>query len=75
MHAERRDHFIRALRDRGVSASVVHTGTDKNYIFGEEKQDLTEQRRFERTQVHIPIYYGLTNEQVEYVIESIRKGW
>ncbi|RYZ30561.1 MAG: DegT/DnrJ/EryC1/StrS family aminotransferase [Chitinophagaceae bacterium] len=74
-HVERREDFIRALKERGVIASVIHQRIDRNEVFGGLKNDLTEQARFDATQIHIPIHDAMTDEKVEHVIESIRRGW
>jgi len=75
MHVERRLDFIRALHGRGVPASVVHLRIDHNSLFGGVREDLHNQRKFNETQVHIPIHNGLTEEMVGHIIDSIRGGW
>ena len=75
LHVERRDAFILALRDRGVTASVVHQRIDRNSVFGGKRSDLVQQARFEQTQVHIPIHDGLREEDVDQIIEAINRGW
>jgi len=63
------------LAERGVAASVVHQRIDRNSIFGGMDQNLVNQKRFEETQVHIPLHSCMTNEQVEIVVDAIKKGW
>ncbi len=75
MHVERRIDFIRALKDRGVPCSVVHQRIDKHPIFGGIQKDLVTQARFDSTQIHLPVYESLTNEQVAHIISSVEKGW
>ncbi|MGI0484481.1 DegT/DnrJ/EryC1/StrS family aminotransferase [Pantanalinema rosaneae CENA516] len=75
MHVERRDDFILALRDRGVTASVVHQRIDRNSVFGGKRPNLVHQARFDETQVHIPIHDGLKEEDIAQVIEAIKSGW
>lgn len=72
---ENRLGFIRALRSKGVAASVVHDGIDHNTLFGGRRMELTQQRRFDETQIHIPLHDALTNEQVDYIIQVISAGW
>lgn len=74
-HVERRENFIRAMKDRGITASVIHQRIDKNSVFGGLNQDLFNQAEFDRTQIHIPMHDGLTNESVHYIIDSIKQGW
>lgn len=74
-HVENRLAFIRALKSKGVASSVVHDGIDHNSLFGGKRLDLTQQRRFDNTQIHIPLHDALTAEQVGYVIDVIKQGW
>lgn len=75
MHVENRLDFVRALKARGVAASVVHRGIDHNTLFGGLRTDLPAQRRFDASQIHIPMHDALTDERVAYVIEAIKRGW
>jgi perosamine synthetase len=75
MHVENRLQFIRALKARGIAASVVHDGIDHNTLFGGKRPELVNQRRFDETQIHIPLHDALSSEQVEYIIEAITQGW
>ena len=74
-HVENRLHFIRSLKAKGIAASVVHDGIDHNTLFGGKRMELTNQRRFDDTQIHIPLHDDLTNEQVAYTVGVIRQGW
>ncbi|MDZ4715341.1 MAG: DegT/DnrJ/EryC1/StrS family aminotransferase [Cytophagales bacterium] len=73
-HVEKRDHFIRALRDRGIASSVVHQRIDRNSVFG-GKADLPNQLEFDRTQIHIPIHDGIDLEKAGYIVDTIKSGW
>lgn len=75
MHVERRDNFIEAMKSRGISVSVVHQRVDKNSIFGRVKKDLINQARFDESKIHIPIHDALPYKDVDYIINSIKKGW
>ena len=75
MHVEKRNDFIRALADRGVAASVIHQRIDRNSIFGGIDKTLENQRKFDLSQIHIPLYAGLSDHDVAHIVESIRKGW
>jgi perosamine synthetase len=69
-----RESFIRAMKSRGVPTSVVHVGIDRNDVFG-GIQDLPVQRYWDEHHVCLPIHAGLTDEDVEQVVEGVRKGW
>jgi perosamine synthetase len=72
---ENRDGFVRALKSRGIPASVVHQRIDRNRVFGGERSDLTGQRFFDKHQIALPIHRGLTEQDVIQVIEAVRSGW
>ncbi|MCC3158801.1 DegT/DnrJ/EryC1/StrS family aminotransferase [Hymenobacter sp. 15J16-1T3B] len=74
-HVENRLAFIRALKSRGVASSVVHDGIDKNTLFGGKRHELVNQRRFDETQIHVPLHDALTAEQVAYIVDAIKQGW
>jgi perosamine synthetase len=74
-HVDNRDAFISALKDKGVVASVVHMGIDHNSVFGGLDMSLSNQRRFDETQVHIPIHDAVSLEIAEYIVDVIKLGW
>ena len=74
-HVADRLQFVRRLKASGIASSVVHDGIDHNSLFGGKRPELMQQRRFDQTQIHIPMHDGLTSEQVDYIIHIIRQGW
>lgn len=74
-HVGNRLEFIRTLKAKGVASSVVHDGIDNNTLFGGKRLELSKQRYFDATQIHIPLHDGLTDEQVDYIIQVINAGW
>jgi perosamine synthetase len=74
-HVEHRDAFISALKDKGIVASVVHLGIDHNTIFGGYDKTLVNQRKFDDSQIHIPIHDEINMEKAEYIVDVIKKGW
>jgi perosamine synthetase len=73
--AERREAFARMLKSRGVFASVVHLRIDRNDVYGGLRRDLPNLDRFTDLHISLPIHEGLSDEDVEYIIDAIRKGW
>jgi perosamine synthetase len=72
---ERREEFIRALKNKGVPASVVHQRIDRNSVLGGLREDLVHQRFFDERQVALPIHAALTEEDVQAVVKAVRAGW
>lgn len=75
MLVERREDFIRSLKERGVPASVVHLRIDRHSVFGAERKDLPGQEEFNARQVAIPLHAGLSQEEVEQVVAAVQRGW
>lgn len=72
---ERREDFLRMLHARGIFASVVHLRIDLNDLYGGRRQDLPNLDRFTEKHVSLPVHEGLDDDDVEYIIETIRQGW
>lgn len=75
MCVEKRNDFIIALKSRGVPASVVHLRIDKNSVFGGENHDLFNQKKFNEHQISLPVHFGLTDDDIKLVVDSVKKGW
>ena len=74
-HVKKREQFISALKSKGIMTSVIHQGIDKYSVFGGKKIELVNQRKFDETQIHIPIHDSITFEQANYIVEQIKSGW
>lgn len=75
-HVEKRDDFISKLASLGIPSSVVHIGIHKNELFTHDSVNtLFEQYSFDKSQVHIPIHNGLSNDQTYAIIKAIKGGW
>lgn len=70
-----RDRFITELNERNVGTSVhfipVHNMSAYTKRFGYKPEDFPEtQKHFERC-ISLPLYPGLTDEQVQYIIDAV----
>jgi len=74
-HVENRIDFINKLKSNGIPSSVVHLGIDKNDLFGGKDMSLINQRKFDDTQINIPIHDGLSDEDIDKIISTIKSGW
>jgi perosamine synthetase len=72
---ERRNDFIKKMKEKNIPVSVVHLGIDKNTIFGGINNDLINQRFFDNNQIHLPINDQLSDDQIDYIINSVTSGW
>lgn len=75
-HVENRNKFIKKMATADVPTSVVHLGIQKNDIFNHASTNtLTQQTRFDETQIHIPVHNELKDDDVEYILKTIKSGW
>ena len=72
---ERREDFIRKLREQGIPSSVVHQRIDRFSVFGGVREDLPGQAEFDARKLVLPVHDGLTEEDVEKIITVVRQGW
>ena len=75
LHVERRLDFARAMRSKGIDASVVHLRIDRNSIFGPERKDLPNLAKLTETVICLPLHMALSDDDLEYIIQSIKEGW
>lgn len=76
IHVEQRDNFIKTLLDADIPTSVVHVGIDRNKIFGAGvREELVNQRKFDATQIHLPMHDKITPDVADHIIDVIKKGW
>jgi dTDP-4-amino-4,6-dideoxygalactose transaminase len=73
--SERRDDLRTVLREAGVYTSGVHIRNDHYSCFGTPAADLPRVEEFERTQLCIPSGWWVTDEDREYIVDVIRRGW
>ena len=73
--AERREDFIKMMKDNGVETHMVHVRCDVYPIFGGKRLELPVMNDLERKYVSIPLHMGLTDDDVDKVISTVKKGW
>lgn len=69
-----RTNFMKMMKEKGVPASVVHVGIDRNDIFG-GKRNLPVQRHWDERHVCLPCHSGLRMEEAVQVVRAIKEGW
>jgi perosamine synthetase len=72
---ERREDFIRKLKEHGIPSSVVHLRIDHNSVFGGVRDDLPGQAEFNERQVAIPVHEALSDDDVTKIVDVIHRGW
>jgi len=73
--AERRDDFMRAMEGHGIATSRVHERNDKHTCVAEFAADLPNVDSLVSEMVCIPNGWWVSEEDRQYIIECIKKGW
>lgn len=73
--AERREDFVKMMRSSGVETHMVHVRCDVYPIFGGSRQELPVMNEVEPKYVSIPLHLGLSDDDVDKVIKTVRGGW
>lgn len=73
---DRRDAILHELKERGVGVAVnyraIHTLTHLRETLGHAPEDFPEAHRIGRSTITLPLYPKLADDQIDYVIETVR---
>ncbi|MBL7050293.1 MAG: DegT/DnrJ/EryC1/StrS family aminotransferase [Nitrospira sp.] len=75
MKVEKRLEFIKKLRAGGIPASIIHLRIDDNSVFGGITPGLPGQEKFNEDQVSLPVHNGLSDDDIETIINTVKLGW
>jgi dTDP-4-amino-4,6-dideoxygalactose transaminase len=75
LKVERRDDFMRMMQSAGISVSRVHERNDIHSTVAEFRAPLPQLDELVAKMVCIPVGWWVTDEQREYIVETIRSGW
>jgi dTDP-4-amino-4,6-dideoxygalactose transaminase len=73
--AERRDDLSRYLTEKGIGNSQCHKRNDLHSVFATSRRDLPGLDSFYSRMLHIPCGWWVSNEDREYVADTIKRGW
>jgi dTDP-4-amino-4,6-dideoxygalactose transaminase len=75
MRVENRDRFMQYMLDNGIVTSRVHERNDKHSCVAEFKADLPNVDLVAKDMICIPVGWWVTNEDMQYIVDTIKKGW
>jgi dTDP-4-amino-4,6-dideoxygalactose transaminase len=75
MLVENRDGFYDKMKDCGIMVSQVHERNDKHSCVKEFKSDLPVLDATIGKVVSIPVGWWVSNEERQYIVDCIKKGW
>jgi len=75
MKVERRDDFIAKMKEHGIAASRVHERNDKHTCVQQYVSLLPNLEKVVKEMVCIPGGWWVDDEDRQYVVDHIKKGW
>ena len=72
-HAEEKEKFIEHMAKDGIATSIVHGRNDVHPIFKKSRRHLPGVDEFYRTQVAIPVGWWLSEEDIDFIINAVRR--
>jgi dTDP-4-amino-4,6-dideoxygalactose transaminase len=72
---DRRDDFMKHMKECGIVVSQVHERNDKHSCVSEYKSNLPVLDATISKIVSIPVGWWVTEEQRQYIVNCIKKGW
>ncbi len=72
---ENRIDFMNYLREHKIESGQIHYRNDRYSILGGRRDDLPMMDLVEDKYIVLPLNNHLTTNQIEYVCETIKKGW
>ncbi len=73
--AERREELSRYLTEHGIGNSQAHRRNDLHSVFASSRRDLPGLDIFYSRMLHIPCGWWVSDEDREFIVEAIRRGW
>jgi perosamine synthetase len=72
---DRREDFSRHLTANGIANSQAHKRNDWHSLFADSRTELPGLDSFYARMIHLPCGWWVTQEEREYIVEVIKKGW
>jgi perosamine synthetase len=72
---ERRQEFMKYLRDNKIESGQVHYRNDRYSVLGGRRDDLPFMDSIEENYIVLPLNSHLTEANIEFVCNVIKKGW
>ena len=72
---ERRESLMKYLRENKIESGQVHYRNDRYSVLGGRRDDLPFMDSVEENYIVLPLNTHLTEANVEFVCDTIRKGW
>jgi len=75
IHVENRRAFHDMMKFKGIETSVCHVRNDIYPVFGGRRNDMPNLDKYQDTYICIPMHQGITDDNAQYIVDSIKGGW
>jgi dTDP-4-amino-4,6-dideoxygalactose transaminase len=75
MRVADRQNFVRKMKDSGIMVSQVHDRNDKHECVAQYRTPLPSLDVISKDMICIPCGWWVTDEDRQYVVDTIKKGW
>jgi dTDP-4-amino-4,6-dideoxygalactose transaminase len=75
MKVKKKNEFIEKMKEYGIMTSQVHNRNDLNTCVSEFKCELPNICELEKELICIPVGWWLEQDDLDYIIDNIKKGW
>jgi perosamine synthetase len=75
IHVNDREGFVKMMKDNGIEAYAQNERNDKHSIFGGVRNDLPNTDRIDKDFICLPIHQDIILEDIDYITQTIKKGW
>lgn len=72
---DRRDDFVNYMKECNIMVSKVHERNDKHSCVKEFKVNLPNLDKLSEVMISIPNGWWITEEERQYIVDCIKKGW
>jgi perosamine synthetase len=73
IRVERRNDLMKKLESSHISTGVHYLRNDRFSMY--QQQDLPNTEQFWQSVISLPMHLRLTDENIDYITDAIRKGW
>ena len=75
IHIERREDFVKMMNANGIEVYAQNERNDKHSIMGGLRKDLPNTDRIDKDFICLPIHQDISLEDIDYICQTIKKGW
>lgn len=75
MHVRDKTNFVKKMKEKKIMVSMVHDRNDKHTCLEDYKTLLPGMDQVTQSMICIPCGWWVTDEQRDYIVQTIKEGW